>query len=78
MLAVVFVPDVADALRSSPPRARLLASLAFVVIVATVAQAVGYAIGSTVRAGLGRSAGSGLHRTTGSRAPRSVSPACCS
>ena len=39
VVAVVFVPDVADALRGSPPRTRLLASLAFVVIVATVAQA---------------------------------------
>lgn len=62
VVAVVFVPDVADALRGSPPRTRLLASLAFVVIVATVAQAVGYTIGSAVHARLGRTAGSGLHR----------------
>ena len=37
----LFVADVADALRGSPPRTRLLASLAFVLVVATVAQAVG-------------------------------------
>jgi S1-C subfamily serine protease len=62
VVAVVFVADVADALRGSPPRTRLLASLAFVVIVATVAQAVGYTIGSAVHARLGRNAGSGLRR----------------
>jgi S1-C subfamily serine protease len=63
IVAVIFVPDVADALRGSPPRTRLLASLAFVVVVATLAQAVGYAIGSAVHARLGRHAGSGLHRS---------------
>src|SRR5262249_31159106 len=36
VLGVVFVPDIADALRGSPPRTRLLASLAFVIVVATV------------------------------------------
>ena len=61
-VAVVFVPDVADALRGSPPRTRLLASLAFVVVVATVAQAVGAAIGSALHARLGRHAGGALHQ----------------
>ena len=63
VVAVIFVPDVADALRGSPPRTRLLASLAFVVLVATIAQAIGYTIGSAVHARLGRHAGSGLHRS---------------
>ncbi len=62
VVAVAFVPDVADALRGSPPRTRLLVSLAFVVIVATVAQAVGYTIGTALHARLGRHPGSGLHR----------------
>jgi len=61
VVAVAFVPDVADALRGSPPRTRLLVSLAFVVIVATVSQAVGYTIGSALHARLGSHA-SGLHR----------------
>jgi S1-C subfamily serine protease len=54
---VLLVPQVADALRGSPPRTRLLASLAFVVVVAAVAQAVGAAIGSSLSARVGRSAG---------------------
>ena len=36
-VGVLFVPDVADALKGSPPRTRLLASLAFVIVVAAVA-----------------------------------------
>ena len=54
MVGVLLVPDVADALRGSPPRTRLLASLAFVVVVAAVAQAVGAAIGGSLSARLGR------------------------
>jgi S1-C subfamily serine protease len=62
VLAVIFVPDVANELRGSPPRTRLLASLAFVVVVTTVAQAIGYALGSAARARFGRHLGSGLQR----------------
>jgi Trypsin-like peptidase domain/Colicin V production protein len=62
VLAVVFVPDVADALRSSSPRTRLLASLAFVVLVATIAQAIGYTLGSAVHTRLRRHVGSGVQR----------------
>jgi S1-C subfamily serine protease len=54
LVAILFVPDVADALRGSPPRTRLLASLGFVVLVATLAQAIGYALGSAAHARLGR------------------------
>jgi S1-C subfamily serine protease len=63
VVAVVFVPDVADALRGSPPRTRLLASLAFVIVVATVAQALGAAIGSALHARLGRHGGGALHQS---------------
>jgi S1-C subfamily serine protease len=62
LLAVTFVPDIADALRGSPPRTRLLASLAFVVLAATVAQAIGYTIGSAVHSRLHRHVGSGVQR----------------
>jgi S1-C subfamily serine protease len=57
VVGVLLVPDVADALRGSPPRTRLLASLAFVAVVAAVAQAVGAAIGGSLSARLGRGAG---------------------
>ncbi|MFI5053282.1 MAG: MarP family serine protease [Acidimicrobiia bacterium] len=63
VLAIVFVPDIADVLRGSPPRTRLLASLAFVAAVATVAQALGYTVGNAARARLGRSVGPGLQRS---------------
>ena len=56
VVGVLLVPDVADALRGSPPRTRLLASLAFVVVVAGVAQAVGAALGGSLSARLGRGA----------------------
>jgi S1-C subfamily serine protease len=56
-VGVLLVPDVADALKGSPPRTRLLASLAFVIVVAAVAQAVGAAIGGALSARLGRGAG---------------------
>ncbi len=62
VVAVVFVPDVADALRGSPPRTRLLASLAFVLVVATVAQAIGAAIGGAVHNRLGKHVGVGVQR----------------
>jgi S1-C subfamily serine protease len=57
VVGVLLVPDVADALRGSPPRTRLLASLAFVVVVAGVAQAVGAAIGGSLSTRLGRGNG---------------------
>jgi S1-C subfamily serine protease len=62
VLAVLFVDDVAEALRGSPPRTRLLGALAFVVLVAMVGQAVGYAIGSAFHQRVGRSAGAGFRR----------------
>jgi S1-C subfamily serine protease len=61
VVGVALVPQVADALRGSPPRTRLLASLAFVVVVAGVAQAVGAAIGGSLSARLGRG-GTGVLR----------------
>jgi S1-C subfamily serine protease len=57
VLAVVLVDDVADLLRGTPPRTRLLGALAFVLLCATAGQAIGYAIGSA------------LHRTVGRNAP---------
>jgi S1-C subfamily serine protease len=57
VVGVLLVPDVADALRGSPPRTRLLASLAFVIVVAGVAQAVGAALGGSLSARLGRGNG---------------------
>jgi S1-C subfamily serine protease len=48
VLAVTFVPDIANALKGSPPRTRLLASLAFVLLVATLAQGVGFAIANAL------------------------------
>jgi S1-C subfamily serine protease len=57
VLAVVFVDDVAEALRGSPPRTRLLGALAFVFLVAMVGQAVGFVIGSALHHRLGRAVG---------------------
>jgi S1-C subfamily serine protease len=57
VVGVLLVPEVADALRSSPPRTRLLASLAFVVVVAAVAQAVGAVVGASLSARLGQGGG---------------------
>jgi S1-C subfamily serine protease len=57
VVGVLLVPDVADALKGSPPRTRLLASLAFVVVIAAVAQAVGAAIGGSLSARLGPRSG---------------------
>ncbi|HEX5586140.1 MAG TPA: MarP family serine protease [Acidimicrobiia bacterium] len=61
VLAVALVDDVADALRASPPRTRLLASLAFVVLLATIGQGIGFAIGSALHQRLGR-AGAGVRQ----------------
>jgi S1-C subfamily serine protease len=60
--AILLVPDVADALRGSPPRTRLLASLGFVVVVATIAQTLGYALGNAAHVRLGRHLGPGGQR----------------
>ena len=57
VVAVLFVSDVADLLKSSPPRTRLLVSLGFVLLVVTLAQAVGYTIGSALRGRMPRGAG---------------------
>ena len=62
VLAVALVDDVADALRASPPRTRLLASLAFVFLIATIGQGIGFAIGSGVRQRVGRAGGAALRR----------------
>ena len=60
VVAVLFVSDVADLLKSSPPRTRLLVSLGFVLLVVTLAQAVGYTIGSALRGRMPR--GAGVHQ----------------
>ncbi len=57
VIGVLLVTDVADALRGSPPRTRLLASLAFVIVVAGVAQAVAAALGGALSARLGKGSG---------------------
>jgi S1-C subfamily serine protease len=57
VVAVLFVADVADLLKSSPPRTRLLVSLGFVLLVVTLAQAIGYSVGSALRGRMPRGAG---------------------
>ena len=57
VVALLFVADVADVLKSSPPRTRLLVSLGFVLLVVTLAQAVGYTVGSALRGRLPHGAG---------------------
>jgi S1-C subfamily serine protease len=57
VVALLFVPDVAEAFRGSPPRTRLLVSLGFVLAVTASAQAVGAALGAVVRGRLPASAG---------------------
>ena len=57
VVAIAFVDDLADALRGAPPRTRLLASLAFVVLLATIGQGVGFALGSILHPRLGRADG---------------------
>jgi uncharacterized membrane protein required for colicin V production len=54
VIGVAFVDDLAEAFRASPPRTRLLVSLAFLVLLATIGQGVGFAIGSMVHQRLGR------------------------
>jgi S1-C subfamily serine protease len=61
VLAVALVDDLAGALRSSPPRTRLLVSLGFVLLLATVGQGVGFAIGSALHQRLGH-VGAGSRR----------------
>ncbi len=62
VLAVVFVDDVAEALRGSPPRTRLLGALAFVFLVAMVGQAIGFVIGGALHRRVGRAAGPSFGR----------------
>ncbi|MEX2100261.1 MAG: MarP family serine protease [Acidimicrobiia bacterium] len=59
-IALVFVDNVADALRGSPPRTRLLVALGFVFLVATISQAIGLAVGNAT------------HRQLTSRVPAGV------
>ena len=62
VLAVALVDDVADAFKGSPPRTRLLVSLAFLVLLATIGQGIGFAIGSVLHQRLGR-AGSAVRQS---------------
>jgi len=62
VLAVLLVDDVAEALRGTPPRTRLLGALAFVLLAATIGQAVGYAIGGALHRQFGRTASPGLRQ----------------
>jgi S1-C subfamily serine protease len=62
VLAVLLVDDVAEALRGTPPRTRLLGALAFVLLAATIGQAVGYAIGGVLHRRFGRTASAGLRQ----------------
>lgn len=54
VVGVALVDDLAGAFRSSPPRTRLLVSLAFLVLLATVGQGVGFAVGSALHQRVGR------------------------
>jgi len=57
VVGVEFVDDIARALQGSTPRTRLLASLAFLLLVAVVGQSLGIALGSLVRRHLPATAG---------------------
>jgi S1-C subfamily serine protease len=61
VLGVALVDDLADAFRGSPPRTRLLVSLAFLVLLATIGQGLGFAVGSTLHQRIGR-AGSAVRQ----------------
>ena len=63
VLAIVLVDNLAEALRASPPRTRLLGALAFVLLIATIGHAVGYAVGTAVHNRLGARAGIAMHRS---------------
>ena len=62
VLAVLLIDNVAEALRGTPPRTRLLGALAFLLLVATIGQAVGYAIGGAIHRQFGRNASPGLRQ----------------
>jgi len=51
-VALVFVDNLADALRDEPERSRLVASLAFVFVLGTLGQVAGLVAGSAIRARL--------------------------
>jgi S1-C subfamily serine protease len=61
IVAIVLVNNLAEALRGSPPRTRLLGALAFVLLVATIGHALGYAIGSAVHNRFGARATTAMH-----------------
>ena len=61
-VAVTFADDVAHALRAEPPRTRLLAALGFFIVLTTIGQAIGFAVGAALHRGLGRRAGTAVHR----------------
>jgi S1-C subfamily serine protease len=56
VVALLFVPDVAEALKGSPPRTRLLVSLAFVLVVTSALHALGASLGALLRGRLPRHA----------------------
>ena len=76
VLAIVLVDNLAEALRASPPRTRLLGALAFVLLIATIGHAIGYAIGTAVHNRLGAARAPRCTRAIASPARSSASPAC--
>ncbi len=63
VIAVALVDDVANALKGSPPRTRLLVALGFVFVIATICQGIGLAIGNLVHGRLAPKMPPGVHRT---------------
>ncbi len=61
VLAIVLVNNLAEALHGSPPRTRLLGALAFVLLVATIGHAIGYAIGGALHNRFGGRATTVMH-----------------
>ena len=61
VVAILLVNHLAEALRGSPPRTRLLGALAFVLLIATIGHAIGSAIGNAVHHRLGGRANFALH-----------------
>jgi S1-C subfamily serine protease len=63
VLAVALVDNVADALKGSPPRTRLLVALGFVFVVATICQGIGLAVGNLAHGRLAPKMPPAVHRT---------------
>ena len=63
VIALLFVNDVAESLRGSPPRTRLLVALGFVFLVATVCQAIGLAVGNATHRRFAPKVSPGVHRS---------------